>query len=480
MDISRISKAKKVHVIGICGKGMSALAIMLREAGWEVTGSDAGFFDPVASYLKNNGQEFFTAHDSANIPEGVDVVVIGKHSKLVPETNSEVAEAFRLRDAGPTQVVSFPEMLSLFLVDTNNLVVAGSYGKSTCSALLAHILISAGRDPSYFVGAFPKNMEHNARLGAGSDFVLEGDEYPSSNFDDRSKFLWYRPRYVLFTSGEHDHVNVFPTLDSYLQPFRDLFDLLPDSGGVVACADNPHTVEMVPAKKILATYGVVTSADYTISNVRYGQQTYFEILKKGKLFGEFQTSLLGRHNLQNILGVVALLSEISELSLEQIQVGVASFAGVKRRLEQTNSPDVTTPVYETYGSSYAKARAGIDAIRLHFPNKKIVAVFEPHTFSWRDPAMAHWYDDVFADTDEAHILMPPVDHGKDVSGQTSPAEMERRIRGGENAPGVLQFHTSPEACLEAITTSDRNNSAILLITSGDLSGLTKKIPEFFT
>lgn len=479
MDIERISKAKKVHVIGICGKGMSALAIMLREGGWEVTGSDAGFFDPVASYLERHGQGFATSHDAANIPAEVDVIVIGKHSKLVPETNPEVAEAFRRRDAGLTQIVSFPEMLSLFLTDTNNLVVAGSYGKSTCSALLAHILISAGQDPSYFVGAFPKNMEHNARLGAGSDFVLEGDEYPSSNFDDRSKFLWYRPRYVLFTSGEHDHVNVFPTLGSYLQPFRDLFELLPE-GGVVACADNPHTVDTVPAERLLATYGVAAPADYTIGNITYGQQTTFDILKKGERLGEFQTSLLGQHNLQNILGVVALLSEVSELSLEQIQAGVASFAGVKRRLEQTNAPGAQVPVYETYGSSYAKARAGIDAMRLHFPNKKIVAVFEPHTFSWRNPAMAHWYDDVFADTDEAHILMPPAGHGKDASGQTSPSEMERRIRGGEQSPGILQFHTSPEACLEAITTPNRSDGVVLLITSGDLSGLTKQIPEFFT
>ena len=458
---------------------MSAVAIMLKNNGWRITGSDAGFFDPVASYLKQHNQELIEGHRAENIPADVDYIVIGKHAKLTAESNLEVAEAFRMQDAGLTEVVSFPELLSTLLHDTENHVVVGSYGKSTCAALMAHVLKEAGRDPSFFIGAYPKQSETNGHLGNGGDFILEGDEYPSSNTDARSKFMWYQPGGVLFTSGEHDHVNVFPTLEDYLAPYRKLFASMANEAPVVACLDNPHTIEIIPAHLRLVTYSASDpKANYTVSVQDYGPVTHFSITKNGKDYLQGSTKLMGKHNIQNIAGVVAYLDGVLGIAADEIIEGVASFSGVKRRVDRTNSEDALVPVYETYGSSYAKARSGIDALRLHFPDKKIVAVFEPHTFSWRDPKMSHWYEHVFEGVAEVHMLLPPSGHGKDAQSQLS----------GQDIADIVVAHTetqfklynNTDDCFHAVTSPSRDDAVIMLITSGDLSGLTTRIPKFFS
>jgi len=466
-----------IHVIGICGKGMSAVAIMLKQAGWRVTGSDAGVFDPVASYLKQHDQDFFASHDPSNIPIDVDIIMIGKHAKLTPETNEEVAQAFAMQAAGDVKIMSFPEVLSQFLTNTNNYVVVGSYGKSTCTALITHVLKQSGRDPSYFIGAFPKQYDMNAYRGGGNEFVLEGDEYPSANFDTHSKFLWYQPSHILFTSGEHDHVNVFPTQEAYLAPYQELFTLLPSEGKVIACSDNPHTTSIAPAGHV--TYGVSsTEADYGVQDITYGETTSFTVTHKGRDLGICKTSLLGEFNVQNILGVIAFLLETTDLSFNEITQSIASFTGVKRRLDRLNISS-NTPVFEAYGSSYAKAKAAIEAIQLHFPNQPLVIVFEPHTFSWRNPNMTDWYHDVFAGAEEVHVVMPPAAHGKEVSGQLAPEKIEELVAQGEHPPKVIQTYNSGDECFQAITAVDRDNHVFLLITSGDLQGLSKQIPEHY-
>src|SRR5581483_1630739 len=184
--------AKKAHFIGIAGKGMSGVALLLREAGWEISGSDEGFYPPVSDYLSQAGIAFHSGYAADNIPRDADLIVIGKNAKLVPESNPEVAAALE-----SNKVKSFPDVLHEITRHAETLVVAGSYGKSTTTALLAWCLKEAGRDPSWFIGEITKGLDAHAHQGHGGIFVLEGDEYPSANWDKTPKFLRYNPRNIL-------------------------------------------------------------------------------------------------------------------------------------------------------------------------------------------------------------------------------------------------------------------------------------------
>ncbi len=242
---------EKIHFIGIAGAGMSTAAGMLKKEGYTITGSDEACYPPASTYLENNGLTFFMGYRKENIPKDADTIVIGKNAKLTEE-NPEVAEAF----ARGATIYSLPELLGSLLEKSQNIVVAGSYGKSTVTAFLAWCMQKAGKNSGYFIGAKPIGMDTNAQKGGGKYFILEGDEYPSSNWDARSKFLHYKPHDVLLTSVVHDHINVFPTLTEYEKPFTELLTLIPEDGIVFVNADEKGALALAQeSKKRIVSYG---------------------------------------------------------------------------------------------------------------------------------------------------------------------------------------------------------------------------------
>ena len=248
----------KAHFIGIAGKGMSATALLLKQMGVRISGSDEGFYPPVSDYLKSANIAFAKGYRKENIPDDADVIIIGKNAKLQPETNEEVRAAF----ASGKLVRSFADIVHDMTVSSDNVVVAGSYGKSTCTALLAWCLRTAKKDPSYFIGEVTNGFECYAQRGQGPVFVLEGDEYPSSNWDSTSKFLRYNARNVLLTSATHDHVNVFPTHADYLVPFRALLDALPPPASWSPAAASP-----TPARSLRPPAGRRCSTRWTTARI---------------------------------------------------------------------------------------------------------------------------------------------------------------------------------------------------------------------
>ncbi len=446
---------------------MSGVALLLREAGYEISGSDEGFYPPVSDYLANAHIEFAHGYKKENIPADADLIVIGKNAKLVPEENEEVKAAF---DSG-VAIKSFPDILEDLSHDKETLVVAGSYGKSTCTALLAHCLMHAGKDPSYFVGEITKGFDAHAKLGKGETFVLEGDEYPSANWDERSKFLHYNPRNVLLTSATHDHVNVYPTHDDYLKPFRQLISILP-TDGILVVNDEPFArkvAEGFAGKRV--EYGLHERNEWHAANIAYGLPTTFDLMHKGKKVAALSTQLLGAHNIENIVGISALLLTKHLLTPEELAAGVATFEGVKRRMELL-SPNSKVPVLEGFGSSYEKAQSAIAGMRLHFPTRRLVVVFEPHTFTWRNKSALAQYDTAFDGADKVYIY-EPAQQGAGTHAQLSQEEIVERVR----AAGVeVEPIQTVEEWLRKILDEASEDDAILLLTSGDLGGLIKSIP----
>ncbi|MFA6081845.1 MAG: Mur ligase family protein [Patescibacteria group bacterium] len=458
---------KKAYFIGICGVGMSATAILLKQKGWQVEGSDEGFYPPISDYLIKNHIKFHTKYEKNNVPDNPDMVVIGKHSTLTPEQNAEVKEVF----AKKYHTLSYPEVLADIAKDTCNLVVVGSYGKSTCSTLAAYILAHSNLDPYYFLGALSDNFDENAHVGKDQIFVMEGDEYPSSNWDSDAKFLHLNARNVLVTGCEHDHYNVFPTIESYKKPFVQLLKTLPKSAVIVANFDEKNTTEVVKESDRQAIYYSLknTDADYYGSGFSIGSQTRFDIHHHDQII-PITTSLLGEHNWLNIIGVAAWLLELKLASPEQISKAVATFKPLFRRLELKTAHPM--PVYEDFGSSYAKATAGIKAVRDQYPDKRIVVIFEPHTFSFRNHGALEWYDRLFDFADLVFIYQPPT-AGSETHDQLTQAQIVERVK--STGKKVISLKKSDNLSDQILPHLNSKKDVVLIESSGSLDGSIPKI-----
>ncbi|MDQ3245016.1 MAG: Mur ligase domain-containing protein [bacterium] len=469
-NIKNSSKQKsKVHFIGICGKGMSGLAIMLKQKGYVVSGSDEGFYEPVAGLLKKNKIKIYTPHKKENIPLDADFIIIGRHAKLVPETNKEVKMAF----ASGIPIKSLPEAIGDLIKGKTNTVIAGSFGKSTMTALVSHCLVSAQKDPSYFIGAVPLGFKQNAYLGSGKDFILEGDEYPSANWDNNSKFLYMRPTNAILISGEHDHINVFPTEQEYVKPYEKFVALLPKDGLLVACKNAKNVLKISKkSKSKIVFYDLKDKTSWHAENIIYGTQTTFDLYNKNQKITNLATTLLGKHNIENIIGASSFLLEKKLLNKIELQKAILSFKGVSGRIDlKTKKSSVL--IYEGYGSSYAKAKSVFEALNLHYPNKRLITVFEPHTFSWRNHDAKVWYENVFNTSDIVIILPPPI-HGASTHAQMSQDNIVQIVKKYRK---IVYAPTTEQETLEILKSILNHDDLLALITSGSLYGLTSSIPH---
>lgn len=456
--------SKKAHFIGLCGAGMSAVAKILQDSGWEVTGSDEGIYPPISDVIARYQIPIQDGYRVENIPEGVDRIVIGMNAKLVPETNPEVAAAY-----ASGKRASFPDILEELTQITENIVVAGSFGKSSCAALTAWALRHAGKDPSWFVGAESRDLIDNGHKGSGAYFVLEGDEYPACHWNKQSKFLQYNVSHLLLTSGTHDHVNIFPTLHEYLKPFARLVAQVPSAGKLVACATGEHLPALLAVRNDVTWYALSPQkgVGWWAENITpEGGRTSFTLVNDGSPIVDISLGLLGIHNVENAVGVAALLLETRALSPEEIAAAFAAFQGVRRRLERLTPPN-SLPLYNDFGSSFPKCRAGLEAIRAAFPHRRVTVIFEPHTFSFRNRAAQHWYDSLFRGANRVLVLPPPT-QGEGTHEQVSHAEIVQRIQSA-GVPALAI--TSKEQLLSEVGQwSDPTHDLVLIESSGGVLG----------
>lgn len=448
---------------------MSAVAKLYLDLGWQVTGSDDAYYPPVSEYIKKLKIPTQTGYRAENIPPKVDLIVIGKNAKLVAETNEEVKAAF---DSGVT-IKSFPELLEDITKGKENIVVAGSFGKSTSTALMAWILKCAGKDPGYFAPVVALNFTETAHLGAGNNFVLEGDEYPSANWDKTSKFIYYNPHDILLIAAIHDHVNVFPTIEDYHQPFKQLLAKIPTDGLCVVCHDEPLAMKLVEEAGVkYVTYGLEQGATWSVGQISYGELTHFTVLKDGKEQVTLSTRLLGHHNIQNILGVTAMLLEKELVTPPDIFAAVSSFRGVKRRTEVKECNSSVT-VIEEFGSSAEKAKSGLAAVQLHFPHRRLIVVFEPHTFSWRNKQAIAWYDTVFTGADKVYVY-EPYSQGASTHEQLTQAEIVNRVK---DAGFDVEPVSTKDETINKLSKFLKKDDVVVLMSSGGFDGIIEAVPK---
>ena len=352
---------------------MASLAGLLQSKGYRVTGSDQNVYPPMSSYLEEIGIQALSGFSPEHVSDRPELVIIGN---AVSRSNAE-AEAV-LNQGIP--YISFPQALGKFLIGSRqSLVVAGTHGKTTTTALAAWVLTRAGLEPGFFVGGVPTNFGSGWNPGKGNHVVLEGDEYDSAFFDKGPKFLHYRPHNVILTSVEFDHADIYRDLDHLKDAFRRLMELIPTDGKVIVCQDYAVAMEVAGrARSPAITYGQDESSDWSARNIRFGAaKSLFDACYHGKSDGTVEAGLIGRHNITNALAVYAMVKEMG-IDRNTALEGFATFSGVKRR-QEVKGQQRGVLVIDDFAHHPTAVRETIDGVRAAYPGRRLWAVFEPRS-----------------------------------------------------------------------------------------------------
>jgi UDP-N-acetylmuramate: L-alanyl-gamma-D-glutamyl-meso-diaminopimelate ligase len=350
---------------------MAALAGLLKQRGYRVTGSDQNVYPPMSTFLAEIGITVMPGFRAEHLAEKPALVVIGN---AVSRGNPE-AEYVLERGIPHT---SFPEALGNFLIgERQAVVVAGTHGKTTTTALAAWALTCAGLAPGFFVGGVPLNFGAGLHAGSGDFVVLEGDEYDSAFFDKGPKFLHYRPRHVILTSVEFDHADIYRDLDHVKQAFRRLIAMIPADGHLVVCHDYSAALELARgAACAVATYG--SGGDWQALDLRFeGGRSFFTPAYRGLGEDEVVANVIGRHNVQNALAVYVMGRALGMKSAQLLEA-FSSFRGVKRR-QEIKGERRGILVIDDFAHHPTAVMETIDAVRLAYPRRRLWALFEPRS-----------------------------------------------------------------------------------------------------
>ncbi|MBI5547991.1 MAG: UDP-N-acetylmuramate dehydrogenase, partial [Deltaproteobacteria bacterium] len=327
------AKVRRIHLLGVCGTGMGSFAGMLAKEGFEVSGSDENVYPPMSDMLRQWGIRALMGYRPENLDEvKPDLVIVGN---VIRRVNPE---ATAMRERGLAHM-SFPAALGELCIGArHSVVVVGTHGKTTSTAMLGHLLVTAGKDPSFLVGGVSLDYGSNFRVGAGDWFVVEGDEYDTAYFDKGPKFLHYRPRTALFTSMEMDHADIYRDLAHYRSSFERFAALIPPEGYVAVGAGYPGAVEVARAGRgRVETYGR-PGADWQASEIVHRRDgAWFDVVYRGQKLRRMNLALGGPHNIENALGSIAVCHALG-IGLEEIARALATFRGVKRRQELRGEP----------------------------------------------------------------------------------------------------------------------------------------------
>jgi UDP-N-acetylmuramate: L-alanyl-gamma-D-glutamyl-meso-diaminopimelate ligase len=456
---------RRIHLIAICGVAMSALAGMLKQRGYAVSGSDENVYPPISTLLERLGIPIQQGFHAENLADRPDLVVVGNK---VSRTNPEV-EALLASDLS---YVSLPQALAeLFIAGHSAVVVAGTHGKTTSTAMLAWVLEQAGRDPSVMVGGDALDFGGNYKLGGGSTFVIEGDEYDTAFFDKGPKFLHYRPQALLLTAVEFDHADIYRDLAAVKAAFRHLVGILPKAAPLVVATDFPHARDVAKKHPGVITFGL--GAEWQATNLRdNGTHTSFDVVHRGAREATVHIQQPGGINARNALGVFVMARALG-LRTTEILPGLRSFRGVARRQELVGEWGGVT-VIDDFAHHPTAVAGAIAALRSRYPRRRLWAVFEPRSNTSRRKVFQREYADAFAAADQVIIggVFRKTTDAVDDTELFSPEQLaEDLVRRGGQARAIADV----DAIAAALHAGSRAGDVILLMSNGSFGGLRDKL-----
>ena len=380
-----------VHFIALGGSAMHNLAIALHIKGYNITGSDDEIFEPSKSRLAHyNLLPSTLGWNEDNIHKGLDAVILGMHARA---DNPELLKAQRLG----LKIFSYPEYLYEQSKDKTRIVIGGSHGKTTITAMILHVARENGPDCDYMVGAQLDGFDVMVKLSENARFmILEGDEYLTSPIDRRPKFHLYKPDIALLSGIAWDHINVFPTFENYVAQFKAFINLISPEGTLIYCKDDDELKKICPVSR-----PDIKKMPYSLPPFKV-ESGVSKIKFQDK---EIPLQVFGRHNLLNLNGA-RLVCNILGISDEQFYTSIQSFKGASKRLERIAGNDETT-IFKDFAHSPSKLRATLNAVKEQYPDKQLVACMELHTFSSLSKDFLSHYQGCMDAADRAIVYFNP-------------------------------------------------------------------------
>jgi len=442
---------KHIHMIGIGGSAMAPLAGMLRERGYKVTGSDAGVYPPASTLLESLGIPFASAFDAKHLTPAPDLIVVGN---AISRGNAEVEE---------------------MLDRKHSIVVTGTHGKTTTTAMLAWIFHVAGKQPNFLVGGVAENFGKSYGLGGGPEFILEGDEYDSAYWDKAAKFFHYQPDDLIITSLEFDHADIYADLDAYQLAFKRLVNLVPRRGRTViwgdAAAGGPVRKAVETAFCPVTTYGFEKENDWTADNVGIdGDGMTFQVCSRNEPYAEIRLSATGRHNVLNALAAL-VIAQGRDIRHESIQEALATFQSVKRRMDVKGEID-SILVVDDFAHHPTAIRATIEAARLRWPGRRLWAVLEPRSNTMRRRVFQDALPEALALGDR--LVLGTVHRAGQLSDdqRLDPETVASSVRRLGKDARVLP---SADAIADFLSAESRPGDLLLIMSNGSFDGLCEKL-----
>ncbi|HEU0196267.1 MAG TPA: UDP-N-acetylmuramate:L-alanyl-gamma-D-glutamyl-meso-diaminopimelate ligase [Nevskiaceae bacterium] len=443
-----------IHILGICGTFMAGIAAIAREAGFEVTGSDAHAWPPMSSQLETLGITIHRGYDVAAVQPAPDLVVVGN----VMKRGDAVVEY--LLDQG-LPFVSGPQWLEEHVLPGRHvLAVAGTHGKTTTSSLLAWLLDHAGLEPGFLIGGVAPDFGVSARLGNGRCFVIEADEYDTAFFDKRSKFVHYHPRTLILNNLEYDHADIFPDVAAIERQFHHLVRTVPAGGRLIVNAVDANLKTVLdmgcwtPVERFDAGVGRAT-ADWGAAPAERG----FDLLRDGRCVAHAEMTLVGDHNRANALAAIAAAAHVG-VSIDAALAGLASFHGVKRRLEVRGTVRGVT-VYDDFAHHPTAIAATLEALRERHP-ARILAVLEPRSNTMRMGTLAGRLGHSLDAADQVFVYARP---DLDWDAHATLRSLGTRA----------QVCDALDALVAAVAAAARDGDAVLCMSNGDFGGVHEKL-----
>ncbi len=457
---------KNIHLVAVCGTAMGALASMLKDMGYHVSGSDQKIYPPMSEFLAGKAVPIHEGYHRNNIPGNTDLAVIGN---AVKSDNPEV-EAVEQRGIA---FCSMPQAINHFVAGTKKrLVVTGTHGKTTTASLLAWILFHAGLDPSFVIGGVLRNFNSNYRLGNGEYIVIEGDEYDTAFFDKGPKFFHYPPFAAILTSIEFDHADIFKDLSSVKHAFENYIRKI-DLHALVLANDADKNIRQISsiAGYPFVYYGFGEESGWRLDQVHTEPPwTIFEVKENTRFFGQFRSPLMGEHNLLNALAVIAVCRNIG-VDRALIKSGLECFEGIKRR-QEIRGIKKGIAVMDDFAHHPTAVKETIRAVRPFYPGGRLIAVFEPRTNTSMRNVFQETYSRSFDGADIICVRKPPLLQKIPGSERFCSQRLVKDLQGrGKDA----RYFRDTDSIIDFLTENAAPGDVVLIMSNGGFDNIHQRL-----